>query len=234
MSKAAARCNPAVRALYQRLRARGKRADVAMGHCMRKLLHLVFAVWTTNRPFDPNHYAWENPRPSAAGDDPVTTHDNKATSERVEQSTKEAAGHTRIVDSETSVVTEADGILARDHETVNAPVGQTTHWIDYQAVRAQVSLERILEHLDLLKTLRPSGGELRGTCPIHSSDDKRRRDFAVNLKKDVFCCFHPSCEARGNQLDLWARLHDQTTYQAAQDLTSTFQLTTTGLEKRSP
>ena len=35
--------NPAIRALYRRLRAKGKRGDVALGHCMRKLLHLVYA-----------------------------------------------------------------------------------------------------------------------------------------------------------------------------------------------
>ena len=34
--------NPAIRALYRRLRAKGKRGDVAIGHCMRKLLHLVY------------------------------------------------------------------------------------------------------------------------------------------------------------------------------------------------
>src|SRR5207253_5964922 len=32
--------NPAIRALYKRLRAKGTRGDVALGHCMRKLLHL--------------------------------------------------------------------------------------------------------------------------------------------------------------------------------------------------
>ena len=51
--------NPAIRALYRRLRAKGKRGDVAIGHCMRKLLHLVYAVWKTNRPFDENHFPWE-------------------------------------------------------------------------------------------------------------------------------------------------------------------------------
>ena len=45
--------------LYRRLRAKGKRGDVALGHCMRKLLHLVFAVWKTNRPFDEHHFPWE-------------------------------------------------------------------------------------------------------------------------------------------------------------------------------
>ena len=58
-ARAASVHNPAVRALYRRLRAKGKRGDVATGHCMRKLLHLVFAVWKTNRPFDPGHYPWE-------------------------------------------------------------------------------------------------------------------------------------------------------------------------------
>ena len=57
----AIRCNPAVRPLYHRLRAKGKRGDVAMGQCMRKLLHLVFAVWKTDRPFDPNHFPWGAP-----------------------------------------------------------------------------------------------------------------------------------------------------------------------------
>src|SRR5262249_17433845 len=51
--------NPAVRPLYRRLRAKGKRGDVALGHCMRKLLHLVFAVWKTNRPFDQRHFPWD-------------------------------------------------------------------------------------------------------------------------------------------------------------------------------
>jgi transposase len=44
--------NPAIHALYNRLKAKGKRGDVALGQCMRKLLHLVYAVWKTDRPFD--------------------------------------------------------------------------------------------------------------------------------------------------------------------------------------
>jgi transposase len=58
---AASRYNPAVRALHRRLKAKGKRGDVAIGHCMGKLLRLVFAVWKTNRPFDENHFAWDDP-----------------------------------------------------------------------------------------------------------------------------------------------------------------------------
>src|SRR5213592_2746256 len=40
-ARAAIRHNPAIGALYRRLKAQGKRGDVAIGHCMRKLLHLV-------------------------------------------------------------------------------------------------------------------------------------------------------------------------------------------------
>jgi len=65
-TKSAIRHNPAIRALYRRQRGRGKRGDVAFGHCMRKLLHLAYAVWTTNRPFDKDHYPWDNPKPAAA------------------------------------------------------------------------------------------------------------------------------------------------------------------------
>jgi transposase len=65
-ARSAIRFNPAIRALYRRLRAHGKRGDVALGHCMRKLLHLVYAVWKTNRPFDDKHFAWETPAPAIA------------------------------------------------------------------------------------------------------------------------------------------------------------------------
>ena len=46
----AVRFNPAVRALYARVVA--KHPDhkaIAVGHAMRKLLHLVFAIWKSGR-----------------------------------------------------------------------------------------------------------------------------------------------------------------------------------------
>src|SRR5262249_29218598 len=49
---AAIRFNPAVRALYARVVARHpQHKAVAVGHAMRKLLHLAFAIGTTRRPF---------------------------------------------------------------------------------------------------------------------------------------------------------------------------------------
>lgn len=47
--------NPVIRALRERLLARGKSKMAVIGAAMRKLLHLVYGVVMSNRPFDP-HY----------------------------------------------------------------------------------------------------------------------------------------------------------------------------------
>lgn len=49
----AMRHNPAVRAFAERLRACGKRPMVIVGAAMHKLLHLIYGVLTSGRPFDP-------------------------------------------------------------------------------------------------------------------------------------------------------------------------------------
>jgi len=51
----AMRHNPIVRALADRLRARGKPNMVIIGAAMRKLLHLAYGVLKHQRPFDPNY-----------------------------------------------------------------------------------------------------------------------------------------------------------------------------------
>src|SRR3954451_14810884 len=58
----AVRCNPAVRALYARVVAKhpDKKA-IAVGHAMRKLVHLTFAIWKTRTPFQKHHYPWDTP-----------------------------------------------------------------------------------------------------------------------------------------------------------------------------
>ncbi len=48
----ALRHNPALRALQERLVARGKRPMVVLGAAMRKLLHLAFGVLRSKKPFD--------------------------------------------------------------------------------------------------------------------------------------------------------------------------------------
>jgi transposase len=49
----AMRHNPAVHALAERLRAHGQRPMVIVGAAMRKLLHLIYGVLKSGKPFDP-------------------------------------------------------------------------------------------------------------------------------------------------------------------------------------
>lgn len=51
----AARHNPQVKALYQRLLARGKLKMVALGAAMRKLARIIFGVLRHGKPFDPSY-----------------------------------------------------------------------------------------------------------------------------------------------------------------------------------
>jgi transposase len=52
---AAMRWNPIIRALVERLDARGKKRMTIVGAVMRKLVHLAFGVLKHQQPFDPNY-----------------------------------------------------------------------------------------------------------------------------------------------------------------------------------
>jgi transposase len=72
----ALRFNPAVRALYARVAAKhpGRKA-IAVGHAMRKLLHLIFAIWKSGRPFQPDWYPWQTPAHLEASDNGMSLDD---------------------------------------------------------------------------------------------------------------------------------------------------------------
>ena len=207
--------NPAVRALSKRLRAKGKRSDVAVGHCMRKLLHLVFAVWKTNRPFDRDHYPWE----PAAEEASVGTPLSSAGSEAASASEQEAAGHTQALPAK-SVVTPADVTVEEPGSTVKESRGG----VDFGFVREQITMEQVLRHLDRFEGLRGSGSQRRGCCPVHANAGSKDRSFSVHLGKGAFQCFHSACGAQGNVLDLWAAVQQMPLYEATLHLCRTFGL----------
>ena len=225
-AKVACQHNPAVCALYRRLRSRGRRGDVALGHCMRKLLHLVWAVWKSGKAFDPDHYPWQ----------PATAPLGNA----------EAAGHNQGTSPERKVVTAADSTVSSETPAVNAPnpiapdntvdsAVANNGWIDFALLREQVTMEQVLVHLNWLGCLRGSGPQRRGPCPVHGASGDRLRSFSVHLQKNAFQCFHPPCASQGNVIDLWAAVHRLPLREAAHHLASTFNLRTTrGTEKRNP
>jgi len=44
--------NPIIKAHYEKKLAEGKKKMVAIGHCMNKLIHIIWAVLTYHEPFD--------------------------------------------------------------------------------------------------------------------------------------------------------------------------------------
>jgi transposase len=215
-ARTAIRHNPAVRALYRRLRAKGKRGDVAMGHCMRKLVHLAVAVWKTNRPFDKTHFAWEGPT-----DTPGATATPGSASAPPGQ--KAAVGHKRDLPAE-KVVTTAGSTVEPAPASVK-PVTPATAaartQVDFAFLRQQVTMEQVLEHLGLWSQLSGRGQQRRGPCPIHSHPGDRKRTFSVHLGKKAFQCFQAGCGVKGNVLDLWAAIHRLSLYDAAVHLAET-------------
>lgn len=218
-AQTAALHNPAIRALYARQKSRGKRGDVAMGHCMRKLLHLVFAVWKSGRPFDPEHYPWEKNSPAEAQEAPPPA--------KVET----AAGHKEGQASERKVVTAAASNVKADSLQVKSP--DPRRRIDYAGLRRQVTMEQALGQLGWLASLQGTPPQLRGPCPLHGQQQDRRC-FSVHLTKQIFRCFHKDCAAQGNVLDLWAAARHLPLYDAALDLANTFHLDPYGNREEEP
>jgi hypothetical protein len=221
-AKSAMQFNPAVRELYARLRSRGTRGDVAMGHCMRKLLHQVYGVWASDQPYNE---AASMPRQAVASSVAARSASSCSADPQAPliSETQTAAGHKRA-SPQREVVTAAAVNVARPAPKVKeAPASGS---IDYAFLREQITLEQVLRHLGHFDGLRGRGAQLYGPCPFHTSTRVRSRSFSVNLKSHVFRCCHPTCGVQGNALDLWAAARHLPLYEAALDLAQTFHLKT--------
>lgn len=243
--------NPAVQPLYLRVLAKHNgQAGIALGHVMAKLLRIALAVWKSGKPFDPQHYNWQNathlPGSRGAGRE-VRGAEREARDKEerpaaprpsslalVPQENAPAAGHKGPALPEREVAAAAERIT-----TVSAcsdmPMSQSSGrrapgaarrvWIDFAHVKSQLSLECVLERLGLAANLKGRGRQRRGPCPVHDKDGKTKgRTFAVQLDQNVFYCFYPPCGIKGDVIDLWARLRGLKLRDAALDLVNTFNL----------
>jgi transposase len=204
--------NPVIRSLYARQRALGKRGDVALGHCMQKLLHLVFAIWKTGEPFR---------LPEAGAGD-------KPSDPSLETENAEGRKGQR---PERQAVTPAPSTVPAGSHASNTPgaareLPRTGRRLDFARLRQQISLEQVLRELRWWDCLKGNGPQRRGPCPIHESSSSHGRCFSVNLEKHVFQCFDESCGAKGNVLDLWAQSQRLSIPQAAEDLAQRFDVAT--------
>jgi transposase len=239
----AIRHNPAVRALYARVVAKNpdKKAK-AIGHAMRKLLHLAFAIWKSGKPFDKAHYPWNTPAHVDA--EPELQEENRA-GDTPMSSKEQAAGHNPD-EPEKQVVTAACSITSTPSNPVALALGdsktgaerespdRTATFLDFAHLKRQLPMTRVLDHLGLSSRLRGNAPQKRGPCPIHRADG-RGRTFSVNLDEHVFCCFDQACAKKGDVIDLWASVKSMSLREAALDLVETFGLEPTpphGTEKR--
>ena len=88
--------------------------------------------------------------------------------------------------------------------------------IDFQQLRAEISMAEVLELLGFIAT-NGSGDQRYGPCPLNPTTAKQRdRRFSVNLRSGRFFC--RECGRFGDQLDLWAAASKQPLYDAAVDL----------------
>ena len=134
-------------------------------------------------------------------------------------------GHKRDEPAQ-EVVTTAPSTLAPTPATVKTAAAKPNKRpkVDFAFLRQQVTMEQVLEHSGLLGKLRGRGRQRRGPCPIHGDTTVPQPTFSANLSKNIFQCFHASCGAHGNVLDLWAAVHHLALYDAALHLAETFRL----------
>jgi len=212
----AVRHNVAVRPLYLRVTAKHpEQKAIAIGHAMRKLLHLAFAIWKSGRPFDPKHHRWEEPAHVQRRDNREST-DQRSDMGRSPKG--QAAGHTHAEEPAPKVVTAACQATVAREELVGEDC-----YVDFGPVKKQLPMARVLEHLGLMERLRGSGAQRRCACPIHRGDG-RGRTMSVNLEENVFACHQASRGKKGDVIDLWAALHGMSLRAAALDLIGTFGL----------
>jgi DNA primase len=77
--------------------------------------------------------------------------------------------------------------------------------IDFDAIKATVSIVDLLESVDWKPTrTRRGGNELRGPCPIHKSSSATSFIFSVTPEKNIYKCF--KCQAGGDAIALAADL----------------------------
>jgi hypothetical protein len=86
-----------------------------------------------------------------------------------------------------------------------------TEWVDFRIIKAAVTMHMVLDHYDI--TLKKSGHELRGKCPIHRGSNNKH--FTANVTKNVFKCFFADCGAHGNVLDFVAAMEQCSVRDAA-------------------
>jgi DNA primase len=97
--------------------------------------------------------------------------------------------------------------------------------LDYAAIKQAVSIEQILNHYGAGETLRRSGVNLFGACPLHGGHNKDQ--FHASLVNNSWFCFG-DCQRGGSILDFVKRKEGVDIREAAELIRSWFTIPNTG------
>jgi transposase len=200
-AQSAVKWNGPVKDLFARQRAAGKPYNVAIGHCMAKLLRQVFALWKKDEDFDPQFEALRPAQPATPSD--------------VAEETKKVVGHKKAVKPQAKVVTTTPSKIPSSAGKDKLPP------LHFAQLREQVRISQVLEHMGWQRQS-ARGAQWRGPCPLHEQNDATSRCFTVQAERNVYCCHR--CGSEGNVLDLWIALRGKPILAAAWDLVETFGL----------
>lgn len=102
--------------------------------------------------------------------------------------------------------------------------------LDFQTLKRQISIERVLHHVGVLHTLKHTRATLTGPCPIHGGDNPRA--FVVSKEKNLWRCF-TRCEG-GDVIELVKALHRCSYREVAHRLSEMIQPGPPKLPRRPP
>jgi DNA primase len=85
-------------------------------------------------------------------------------------------------------------------------------FVDFKAVKAAITMEKVLEHYGILNKFTRKGDSLNGPCPIHKGSNPTQ--FRISVSKNIFNCFS-ECKHGGNVLDFIAKMEDVSIHGAA-------------------
>ncbi|MCH7667446.1 MAG: hypothetical protein IH936_16155 [Acidobacteria bacterium] len=101
-------------------------------------------------------------------------------------------------------------------------------WIDFAAVKQQVSIEQVLEHYGLLDDLEEKDDGYKGACPMY--EHRSKSPFHVTTSKNLWFCH--ACEEGGNVVDLVVEMEECGAKVAALKLAEWFGIETTSKPQR--
>ena len=91
--------------------------------------------------------------------------------------------------------------------------------VDFAYLKREVPLAAVLERYGVLASLKRSGVQLAGPCPLHNGSG---REFVADLKKNVWHCFAPACNRGGSVIDFVAQRECVEPKQAARIIAQMF------------